>query len=66
VQIVVNGEPRTMEDRATVVDLLSQLKVTAPHVAVEVNMQLVPRAQHAGRTLQAGDQVEVVTLAGGG
>jgi thiamine biosynthesis protein ThiS len=35
-------------------------------VAVELNRQLVPRAQFAQRMLAEGDELEVVTLVGGG
>jgi sulfur carrier protein len=35
-------------------------------VAVEINLEVVPRAQHRETVLNAGDRVEVVTLVGGG
>lgn len=35
-------------------------------VAVEVNMDIVPRTKHAEHQLQPGDVVEAVTLVGGG
>jgi sulfur carrier protein len=35
-------------------------------VAVEVNLEVVPRAQHAQTRLRDGDRLEVVTLVGGG
>jgi sulfur carrier protein len=65
-QIEVNGERREVPDGATIAGLLRELDVTQPHVAVEVNLELVPRAQHAQTTLHPGDQIEVVTLVGGG
>ncbi len=46
--------------------LLGLLGVKPEHVAVERNRDLVPRARHAEATLDAGDDVEVVTLVGGG
>ncbi len=64
--IVVNGVPRMIDAEATLANLLAELKVASPQVAVEVNLELVPRAQHAGHRLRDGDQVEIVTLAGGG
>ena len=36
------------------------------YVAVEVNLELVPRRRHAEHVLRDGDRVEVVTLVGGG
>ena len=47
-------------------DLLAELDLNVRHVAVELNLELVPRAQHADCPLSEGDQLEVVTLVGGG
>lgn len=66
VEIVVNGQKRQVAERATVAWLLEQLELTGRGVAVEVNRQIVPRSQHADCRLQQGDQLEVVTLVGGG
>jgi len=65
-QIVVNGEARDVPENTSIADLLEALSVSPRGVAVEVNLQLVPRQQHAQHLLAAGDQIEVVTLVGGG
>ncbi|MBN1908443.1 MAG: sulfur carrier protein ThiS [Pirellulales bacterium] len=65
-EIQLNGQPRQIEPQTTVARLLDELKLADKPVAVEVNRQLVPRAEHAGHSLAQGDQVEVVTLVGGG
>jgi len=65
-QITVNGQSRAIADGLTVADLLKELAVAVPHVAVEVNRDLVPRARHAQTELKSGDALEVVTLVGGG
>jgi sulfur carrier protein len=64
--IHLNGEPREVNEGMSVVELLSELGVTSPHVAVELNLEVVPRAQHALTMLHHGDRLEVVTLVGGG
>jgi sulfur carrier protein len=64
--IQVNGEGREVAAGSTVANLLGELGVTQPHVAVEVNLEVVPRAEHGGTILNDGDRVEVVTLVGGG
>jgi sulfur carrier protein len=64
--IQVNGQGREIAAGSTVIDLLEELGVTQPHVAVEVNLEVVPRAQHRDAILSDGDRVEVVTLVGGG
>jgi sulfur carrier protein len=64
--ITVNGEPKQVDDGATVAALLQTLGLDARHLAVERNLELVPRAEHAHTALRAGDRLEVVTLVGGG
>ena len=65
-QIIFNGQPRDVPEGVTVAQLLDTLKLAARHVAVEVNLELVPRARHGQCALQPGDRLEVVTLVGGG
>jgi sulfur carrier protein len=64
--VQVNGEPYEMEEAATVLDVIERMKLRAGYVAVEVNAQLVPREAHGQRRLESGDEIEVVTLVGGG
>jgi sulfur carrier protein len=64
--VIVNGQPREVPDRTTVLGLLEQLELASKPVAVEVNLELVPRAQHGQQRLNDGDRLEVVTLVGGG
>lgn len=65
-RIQVNGESREVAAGSTVAALLSELGVTQPHVAVELNLEVVPRAEHRETVLREGDKLEVVTLVGGG
>jgi thiamine biosynthesis protein ThiS len=65
-QVTVNGQLRQIADDATVARLLDDLKLTGKPVAVEVNLELVPRQRHAERRLIEGDRLEIVTLVGGG
>ena len=65
-EIILNGSPRRLGDAATVAGLLDELGLTDRHVAVEVNLDLVPRPEHARHRLAEGDRVEIVTLVGGG
>ena len=64
--IQVNGKPRKVASGTSVANLLEELGVKQPHVAVELNLEVVPRAQHAATALREGDRLEVVTLVGGG
>ncbi len=65
-QLTVNGEIRQFDALTSVRQLVIALGLDKAAVAVEVNRQLVPRKQHETTPLHDGDQVEVVTLVGGG
>jgi sulfur carrier protein len=66
IDVVINGQPRTIEDGTTVSGLLVELGLGERRVAVERNREIVPRAEHATTVLAAGDRVELVTFVGGG
>ena len=65
-RIRLNGEERELPEAITVAGLVAELGLRPEQVAVEVNRALVPRAEHAATTLAEGDEVELVTLVGGG
>jgi sulfur carrier protein len=65
VQITVNAAPRQVPARTTIAQLIA-LVAPGAACAVEVNRTLIPHRQHASRTLEQGDSVEVVSLVGGG
>jgi thiamine biosynthesis protein ThiS len=64
--IVVNGEPRRFPGLASAADLLGQLGLDPRTVVVEVNRQIVRRAQLSDTRLSDGDSVELVHFVGGG
>jgi thiamine biosynthesis protein ThiS len=64
--ITVNGEERRVAEGATVSDLLHELGIATPRVAVERNRDIVPKARYPETRLAAGDELEVVELVGGG
>jgi thiamine biosynthesis protein ThiS len=65
-QITVNGQIQELPSGTTVAVLIEQLRLQPKFVAVERNRQLVPRGQHAQCVLEEHDELEVVTLVGGG
>ena len=65
-KIVFNGEEREFAAPLTIADLLQHFDLKSRHVAVEVNLELAPRARHGEGLIRDGDQIEVVTLVGGG
>jgi thiamine biosynthesis protein ThiS len=62
----INGEQRDFTDGLTVAELVAQLGMKPDRVAVELNMEIVPRAQWETTTLKNGDKLEVVHFVGGG
>jgi thiamine biosynthesis protein ThiS len=66
VEIVLNGQQRVLSRPMSIAELLAELNLPARGMAVEVNLQIVPRSRHAEQLLQAGDRLEVVSLVGGG
>jgi sulfur carrier protein len=64
--VILNGEARTVPDGVTVRGLLEHLELTGGPVAVEINRAVVPRAEHGARVVNAEDAIEVVHLVGGG
>ncbi len=65
-QITVNDEAREVTAGSTIADLLEELGLRPKFVAVERNLELIPRARHAECELAENDKLEVVTLVGGG
>ncbi|MCA8989894.1 MAG: sulfur carrier protein ThiS [Planctomycetaceae bacterium] len=65
-EIQLNGESRQVSQGTTIATLLEELSLNSRYLAVERNRELVPRAQHAACELVVGDQIEIVTLVGGG
>ena len=66
IPITVNGEPRQIPAPATLAELLAQIGLDTRKVAVERNLEIVPRSTYAATQLAAGDQLEIVHFIGGG
>ena len=65
-KLKVNGEEKELADGLTVQGLLESLDVKAEMVAVEVNLEIIPRDQRGQVSLKEGDEVEIVKFVGGG
>lgn len=65
-RIQLNGEAVELPEGQSVADLLARLELAGRRVAVELNLDIVPRSQHASTPLREGDRVEVVHAIGGG
>ncbi|MEM1389713.1 MAG: sulfur carrier protein ThiS [Pseudomonadota bacterium] len=65
-QIVLNGEPHTIEPGTTLSALVQTLGGDPRGIAIERNLEIVPKSEHALTVLQEGDRLEVVQFVGGG
>ncbi|MBX9913803.1 MAG: sulfur carrier protein ThiS [Pseudomonadaceae bacterium] len=65
-QIQLNGVAFEVAEAQTVAGLLEQLQLGERRVAVELNLDIVPRSLHASTRLNPGDVLEVVHAIGGG
>jgi sulfur carrier protein len=65
-EIIVNGETRRVPDQLTAAGLIEILELGHRRLALELNGDIVPRSEHAGCPLKAGDQIEIVHAVGGG
>ena len=66
IEIVVNGEQVMIREGTTIAALLERLEMPARAIAVEVNLEVQPAAAFTERVLMANDNLEIVTLVGGG
>jgi thiamine biosynthesis protein ThiS len=64
--ISVNGEFRNIAPGATVVDLLRDLGLESGRVAIERNLEILPRDQWRATQVQPNDRYEIVHFVGGG
>ncbi len=65
-QVIVNGKGRDVPEELTVRGLVEHLGLGAGPVAVEINREIVPRAEHATHKVAPGDAIEIVHFVGGG
>ena len=65
-RVTVNGASREVPSGMTVRELVAHLGFASGPVAVEKNLEVVPRAEHARTVLSEGDVVEIVHFVGGG
>ena len=65
-EIVLNGEARDVAQGCTIAQLIEELGFAGRRLAVELNLEIVPRSSHETHELKPGDRVEIVHAIGGG
>ncbi len=64
--VTINGERRDIPDGLNVTALLNHLGMSTGRVAVERNLDILPRARWQETTVQSNDSFEIVHFVGGG
>ena len=65
-RLVVNGEEREVGPGSTIAALIALLGLDRRKLAVERNLEIVPRSAYADTALCDGDRIEIVAFVGGG
>jgi sulfur carrier protein len=64
-EITVNGEKTTVE-QMSVLFFLQKIAIDPKRVAVELNLDILPKDEYGTTLLKDGDQLEIVHFVGGG
>lgn len=64
--IFINGECQQVDDGITIGQLLENLNLSQKRLAVEINLDIVPRSGFANHKLNEQDKIEIVQAIGGG
>jgi len=64
--LTLNGETRTLDAVFDLAGLVASLGLDPRKVAVERNLEIVPRSAYASTSLAEGDRIEIVHFIGGG
>ena len=66
ISITLNGESKQIDDSSTVEALLKTLNLEEIRLAVEINLEIIPRSNYGNHRLNDLDKVEIVRAIGGG
>ena len=65
-EIIVNGQSQNVPDSFTAAQLVEQMGLVGRRIAMEVNLEIVPRSTYSDHSLKHGDRIEIVHAVGGG
>lgn len=65
-KVWINGDVKEIGEGLTVDGLLNKLEIGKERVAVELNLNIVPKGRFGDTILKDGDRVEIVSFVGGG
>jgi thiamine biosynthesis protein ThiS len=65
-KVFVNGDEKEFSPEISLAELITQLDLAAPRIAIELNREVVRRSDWGGTMLKDGDRIEIVHFVGGG
>jgi thiamine biosynthesis protein ThiS len=65
-RLLINGEERSFSGIGDIAGLVAALGLNPKKVAVERNLEIVPRSLYAMTRIADGDRIEIVNFVGGG
>ena len=65
-KITLNGEKFTLETGSNIVNLIDKLDLNVDKLAIERNLEIVPKSKFAMTIIEEGDKLEIVHFIGGG
>ena len=65
-EITLNGEKFTLETGSNIVTLIAKLDLNVDKLAIERNLEIVPKSKFAMTIIEEGDKLEIVHFIGGG
>jgi len=65
-RLFLNGEERAFSEVSTVAGLIASLGLDPRKIAIERNLEIVPRSTYARACVADGDRIEIVHFIGGG
>ncbi len=65
-RIQLNGQEHALPEATSLAGLVERLGLEARKIAIERNLEIVPRSAYAATMLVEGDRLEIVNFVGGG
>lgn len=65
-KIILNGHSLDLADNSTLLNLIESQDLVGKRLAAEVNLEIIPKTEHASYVLKNDDKVEIVHAIGGG
>ena len=65
-EIILNGQPYPIHTELSLAELLESLGLAGRRLAVEINLEVIPRSTYPIHRLRPNDRVEIIRAIGGG